>query len=136
MQKIRLFIVLSASSFAASAALAAPATPTSARVVDDLARLSDEFGDAATLAAWQRFDAAYGWPDFVKKIDVDASTDGALHVEPYHSAWVRDRIAPFLFREVTGDFDVRARLRVKGAAGDVAGGTWSLAGTTPRCRSA
>jgi hypothetical protein len=45
---------------------------------------------------------------------------------------VRDLNAPFLFQEVQGDFDVRARVRVRGAATDVAGGTWSLGGLLAR----
>lgn len=98
---------------------------------DDLAALSDEF-DGAALTGWTRFDQAMGWPDKIKLIDVGESTPGALHIEPYHSAWVRDLNAPFLFREVRGDFDVRARVRVRGRAGDIPGGTWSLGGLMAR----
>ncbi len=57
---------------------------------------------------------------------------GALRLEPRHSAWVRDAQAPFLFKTVTGDFDVRARVRVRGGSGDVPGGTWSLGGLMAR----
>lgn len=67
--------------------------------------------------------------------DVGATTPGALHIEPYHSAWVRDLYAPFLFREVQGDFDVRARVRVRGREGDIPGGTWSLGGLMARVPS-
>ncbi|KQW82251.1 DUF1349 domain-containing protein [Brevundimonas sp. Root1279] len=98
---------------------------------DDLTALSDEF-DGGELTGWTRFDQAYGWPDKIKAIDVGATTPGALHIEPYHSAWVRDLNAPFLFREVTGDFDVRARVRVRGHEGDIPGGTWSLGGLMAR----
>ena len=56
---------------------------------DDLAVLSDEF-DGAALTGWTRFDEAMGWPDKIKAIDVGETTPGALHIEPYHSAWVRD----------------------------------------------
>ncbi len=98
---------------------------------DDLAALSDEF-DGAALTGWTRFDEAMGWPDKIKAIDVGQTTPGALHIEPYHSAWVRDLNAPFLFREVRGDFDVRARVRVRGHAGEIPGGTWSLGGLMAR----
>lgn len=101
----------------------APPPPT------DFAKLGDEFDDPGSLASWKRFDATYGWPDFVKKV---AIADGVLHLEPLHSAWVRDRIAPFFYREVTGDFDVRARVKVHGANGDIPGGTWSLGGLLAR----
>jgi hypothetical protein len=108
------------------------ATPAFAQ--DDLAALSDEF-DGSALTGWTRFDEAFGWPDKIKVLDVGASTPGALHVEPYHSAWVRDLVAPFLFREVRGDFDVRARVRVRGHEGDIPGGTWSLGGLMARTPS-
>lgn len=96
---------------------------------DALATLDDDFGEASKLAEWTRFDQAYGWPDKLKRIDV---AGGVLHLEPYHSAWVRDLNAPFLFKTVDGDFDVRARVRVHGAAGPIPGGTWSLGGLMAR----
>lgn len=98
---------------------------------DELAALSDEF-DGAALTGWTRFDQAMGWPDKIRSIDVGETTPGALHIEPYHSAWVRDLNAPFLFREVRGDFDVRARVRVRGREGEIPGGTWSLGGLMAR----
>lgn len=109
--------------------LLAAATPALGQ--DDLAALSDEFNGEA-LTGWSRFDEAYGWPDKIKALDVGVSTPGTLHIEPFHSAWVRDLVAPFLFREVRGDFDVRARVRVRGREGDIPGGTWSLGGLMAR----
>ena len=107
------------------------ATPVLAQSAEDLSALSDEFNGPA-LTGWTRFDEAMGWPDKIKAMDVGETTPGALHLEPYHSAWVRDLYAPFLFREVRGDFDVRARVRVRGHEGDVPGGTWSLGGLMAR----
>ncbi|WP_269716603.1 hypothetical protein [Caulobacter sp. NIBR2454] len=98
---------------------------------DDLTALSDEF-NGTELSGWTRFDQAYGWPDKLKAIDLGKTTPGALHLEPYDVAWVRDLNAPFLFKEVQGDFDVRARVRVKSANGDIPGGTWSLGGLMAR----
>ncbi|HYC75435.1 hypothetical protein [Brevundimonas sp.] len=105
------------------------ATPAPAQ--DELASFSDEFNSGA-LTGWTRFDEAFGWPDKIKALDVGQTTPGVLHIEPYHSAWVRDLNAPFLFREVTGDFDVRARVRVRGHEGEIPGGTWSLGGLMAR----
>lgn len=105
------------------------ATPALAQ--DDLTALSDEFNSGA-LTGWTRFDEAFGWPDKIKALDVGETTPGALHIEPYHSAWVRDLNAPFLYREVAGDFDVRARVRVRGREADIPGGTWSLGGLMAR----
>jgi hypothetical protein len=105
------------------------ATPAFAQ--DELAALSDEF-DGTALEGWTLFHEAYGWPGKIKALDVGATTPGALHLEPHHSAWVRDLNAPFLFREVRGDFDVRARVRVRGRDGAIPGGTWSLGGLMAR----
>ncbi|HYC96528.1 hypothetical protein [Brevundimonas sp.] len=105
------------------------ATPALAQ--DELTSLSDEF-DSGVLTGWVRFDQAFGWPDKIKALDVGETTPGALHIEPHHSAWVRDLNAPFLFREVNGDFDVRARVRVRSQEGDIPGGTWSLGGLMAR----
>lgn len=98
----------------------------------DLSGLNDEFNGRELDAKWTRFDARYGYPSMLKAIDVGASTPGALHLQPYDSGWVRDKIAPFLFQTVEGDFDVRARVRVRGAQGEIAGGTWSLGGLMAR----
>ena len=99
---------------------------------DDLATLDDEFAARDGLGGWTRFDEHYGWPDKIKRLDIDATVAGALHLAPYHSAWVRDLHAPFLFKTVQGDFDVRARLRVKAKDSDVPAGTWSLGGLMMR----
>lgn len=111
----------------AAAATAQPQPPRT-----DLSAMNDEFEGRELAAKWTRFDARYGWPSMLKQIDVGQSVAGALHLQPYDSAWVRDRIAPFLFQNVTGDFDVRARVRVRGLNGPVPGGTWSLGGLMAR----
>lgn len=115
------------------AALAlACAVPASAQAPTSLAELSDEFDGGSLSPDWQMFHQLYGWPDKIRTMDVGRTTPGALHLQPYHSAWVRDLQAPFLFRRVQGDFDVRARVRVKGLENEVPGGTWSLGGLMAR----
>lgn len=98
----------------------------------DLSALNDEFDGAELDAKWQRFDQRYGWPSQLKTWDLGKTTKGALHLEPYDGAWVRDRIATFFFQPIEGDFDVRARVRVKGANAETPGGTWSLGGLMAR----
>lgn len=98
----------------------------------DLSAMNDEFNGATLDKKWLRYDQRYGWPDKLKKLDLGASVAGALHLEPYDSAWVRDRSAPFLFQTVEGDFDVRARVRVRGGTREAPGGTWSLGGLMAR----
>jgi hypothetical protein len=94
--------------------------------------MSDEFDGQVLDPKWARFDTRYGWPDKLKRIDVGTSVPGSLHLEPYHGAWVRDLNAPFLFQTVEGDFDVRARVRVRGGSTPTPGGTWSLGGLMAR----
>ena len=99
---------------------------------DDLAGLGDEFDARDNLDKWTLFHEAFGWPDKIRHWDIGKTTDGALNLQPQHSAWVRDLNAPFLFQTVRGDFDVRARVRVRGAERAIAGGTWSLGGLMAR----
>lgn len=94
--------------------------------------LNDEFEGETLSKDWTLFHAAYGWPDKIKAMDVGKTVKGALHLEPYDSAWVRDLQAPYLFKTVQGDFDVRARVRAKALNGDIPGGTWSLGGLLAR----
>ena len=118
----------------ATATTTAPATasPTAIAAIDDLATLDDEFERRDDLGGWTLFHDAYGWPDKLRSLDVGGRTAGALQLQPQHSAWVRDLVAPFLFKPVQGDFDVRARVRVRGEKNAVPGGTWSLGGLMAR----
>lgn len=110
-------------------------SPAPVAAQDDLTDLSDEFNDKQ-LTGWTRFDQSAGWTDKIKVLDVGKTTPSSLHLEPYHSAWIRELVGPFLYREVKGDFDVRARVRVRGHQGDIAGGTWSLGGLMARVPNA
>ncbi|HEY6544645.1 MAG TPA: hypothetical protein VIZ64_07090 [Dokdonella sp.] len=111
------------------AALAATGMPADAA---GLADLGDEFNDAGSLASWSRFHEVYGWPDKARQLDVDTTTPGALYLEPYDSAWVRDLHAPYLYKTVAGDFDVRARVRVRGKQTPAPTDTWALGGLLAR----
>lgn len=128
----RLLTILSLAAIAASSDAAAQRRGPSPPPRTDLSVLNDEFDTGQLAAKWTRFDRRFGWPDKLKKIDVGATTKGALHLEPYHGAWVRDLNAPFLFQTIEGDFDVRARVRVRGANSPTPGGTWSLGGLMAR----
>ncbi|HEX2205496.1 MAG TPA: hypothetical protein VHG91_19450 [Longimicrobium sp.] len=98
----------------------------------DLAALSDEFDDPASLAAWTSHAKAEGWPEQAARVDVGRTERGALYLEPGTSGWYADFRAPFLFKEVTGDFDARTRIRAAGKASAVPTVTWSLAGLMVR----
>lgn len=99
---------------------------------NDLAGLDDEFEARDDLGRWKVFHQEFGWPDKIRHWDVGRTTPGALNLQPHHSAWVRDLNAPFLYQTVQGDFDVRARVRVRGADSAIPGGTWSLGGLMAR----
>ena len=124
--------VLAAASLCSSSALIAQSRQANQPPRTDLSTMNDEFSATALDKKWVRYDQRYGWPDKLKRFDLGSGIAGALHLEPYDSAWVRDRSAPFLFQTVEGDFDVRARLRVRGTNSEVPGGTWSLGGLMAR----
>jgi len=119
------FLVLAAHVAAAQAARALPPR------TDELAALSDEFTSAASLARWKEFHTAEGWPSMTRRMGVDSAT-GELRLEPGTSGWYADFHGPFLFREVTGDFQVTTRLRADGPDGQVPTTPWSLAGLMVR----
>ena len=98
----------------------------------DLSAMNDEFGGDSLRPKWTLFHERYGWANMVKTMDVGKSVAGALHLEPHDSGWIRDKVAPFIFQTVEGDFDMRARVRVRSARGPVPGGTWSLGGLMAR----
>ena len=116
----------------ALAGVAAAQNPAVPSPTSDLAYLSDEFDGSALDPKWVRFDKEFGWPDKLKSMDVGRTSSGALNLQPFDSAWVRDMQAPFLFQRINGDFDVRARVRVRSSKGPVAAGTWSLGGLMAR----
>jgi hypothetical protein len=106
-------------------------------LADDLSRFDDEFERRDALGeGWTVFHERFGWPDKIRHLDIGRTTDGALNLQPYDSAWVRDLYAPFLYRVIEGDFDVRARVRVRGGDSDIPGGTWSLGGLLARVPNA
>ena len=104
-----------------------PAAP-----LPDIAPLSDEFDDAASLARWRSHAEAEGWPEMARAADVDRTAPGALYLEPHTSGWYADFRAPFLFREVTGDFVATTRVRAAGKSSPVPTVPWSLAGLMVR----
>lgn len=86
---------------------------------------SDEFNDAVTLSNWQQFHIVENYPDKIRSLTVK---DGILSIQPYASGWYADYQAPFLFKTIAGDFDVRAKVKVSGTSSDLPSSEWSLAG--------
>ena len=113
------------------AAAAVAAAPVPARTADPTV-LADEFRDPGTLESWRRFDRVEGWPDHARRVVIDPTRDGELVIEPHTSGWYEDFHAPFLFKEVSGDFVVTARVRADGVAHPTPRAAWSLAGLMVR----
>lgn len=90
---------------------------------------SDEFDSTASLSSWSRFDTVNGWPDHLRRLDV---VEGVLEIEPWTSGWYAEFHAPFLYREVSGDFLVTTRIAANGLATEVPTSAWSLAGLMVR----
>ena len=90
----------------------------------ELAALTDDFDDAATLPAWQRVSQREGWGrDPLAAFDVDQTRAGWLTIVPQTSSWYEDHVGEMLYREVSGDFLVEARIESRNRAGDGAPGS-------------
>jgi hypothetical protein len=98
----------------------------------DLADLSDEFGDPASLARWRQYHEVEEWPNMLRRIDIGDTSPGHLYLEPATSGWYADWHAPFMFKEVAGDFDATVRLSASGLRGGLPSRTWSLTGLMVR----
>jgi hypothetical protein len=91
--------------------------------------MSDEFSDANSKGAWQRLHVVERFPDKIKEISI---SNGQMKLVPYASGWYGDYQAPFLFKNINGNFDVRARIKVSGANDVLPQSEWSLAGIMVR----
>ncbi|HEU0025685.1 MAG TPA: DUF1349 domain-containing protein [Ktedonobacterales bacterium] len=119
----------SASGTATPAALApTAAAPTQ----DDLSPLSDEFNDAGSLAGWKNLSAVEGWPSQIERMDVNATSSGALYLVPYTSTWFDDYHGVFLYKEVAGDFMATTRIKATGKHSAVPTSAYSLTGIMAR----
>ena len=112
------------------ATLAAAAQPAASN--DDLQGLSDEFGDEKSLANWKQFHEAEGWRSMIKSIDVNKTTAGSLTLEPSVAGWFEEYQGAYIFKEVTGNFFVSARVKTRGRETEMPTMLWSLAGLMVR----
>lgn len=113
-----------------AAAVFAQETPA-VKTDDDLAALSDEFDNPDTLSDWLLLSESEGWIDMLKTLEIDPD-EGHLTIEPDASGWFEEYHGGYLYKEVTGDFIVTARLWSKGTETDIVNQTWSLAGLMAR----
>lgn len=104
---------------------------------DDLAVLSDEFGDTATQGNWLRvFDVERTGADQLERFDIDRTQKGWMTLTPYTSTWYRDYRGALVHKRVRGDFVATTRVHTSGRSGRGAPASqFSLAGImvrTPR----
>ncbi|UUO06947.1 hypothetical protein M4951_01225 [Blastopirellula sp. J2-11] len=111
---------------------------------DDLAPLSDEFDDGASIADWNRLYQTENWnADHLNLWDVDQTQAGRMVMQPHTTVWYQDWHGPMTYKEVTGDFIFTTEVHITDRddiggsdADDVPGdGQFSLGGVmirTPR----
>lgn len=92
-------------------------------------QLNDEFTDPESLKTWKWLHDTEGWPN---KVRDSKFTNGVLELEMGTSGWFADKNAPFLYKEVRGDFDIQARIKASGVKSNVSETLWSLGGLMVR----
>jgi hypothetical protein len=86
---------------------------------------SDDFTSATSLNNWQQFHTTENYPNKIRSLSIE---NGILNLQPYASGWYADFQAPFLYKTIVGDFDVRTKVKVSGLTGELPDSEWSLAG--------
>lgn len=102
----------------------------------DISALNDDFSDTSSLKKWSILHQVEKWPNKLNTLKIE---DGKLILEPRTSGWFQDGNAPFVYKTVNGDFDVKARVKSSGISSDIATSLWSLGGLmvrTPRKETA
>lgn len=99
---------------------------------DELQQLSDEFNDSSSLRKWSLFHQTENYPDKIREISINKKSSGQLRLQPKASGWYADNQAPFIFKTVSGNFDVRTRIKVSGEQTELPSVDWSLAGLMVR----
>jgi len=90
--------------------------------------LNDEFS-TNSLNQWTWFHQAENFPDKTRLAEIK---NGMLQLQTYASGWYADWQAPFLYKTITGNFDVRMRIKVSGLTAKLPQTEWSLAGLMVR----
>lgn len=88
-------------------------------------QIKDEFTDSATLNSWKQFHKEENFPSMINSLSIK---DGQLWLEPGTSGWYADFHAPFMFKEISGNFYVETRVKVTGKENELPQSMWSLGG--------
>ena len=85
----------------------------SAQTPLEIASLSDEFDDSASIDDWQRVNEVEGWNTEQLNIwDVDQTQNGRMVMQPHTVVWYENWRGPMVFKEVTGDFVITTEVHV------------------------
>jgi hypothetical protein len=87
--------------------------------------LSDNFASHSISAGWKFL---HETEKYQSKINSWYVQNGVLKIMPYTSGWYGDFQGPLLYRNVSGDFDVRLKIKVSDKDGELPLDEWSLAG--------
>lgn len=91
--------------------------------------LNEDFNSEQYQTNWNWLHTTEGWPNKIRKQELNS---GMLTLEMGTSGWFADKNAPFLYREIKGDFDIRTRLKASGVKNDISETLWSLGGLMVR----
>lgn len=91
--------------------------------------LNEDFNSDKSLTSWNWLHDKEGWPSKIRKQELK---EGMLTLEMGTSGWFADKNAPYLYREIKGDFDVRARIKASGINNATSETLWSLGGLMVR----
>jgi hypothetical protein len=102
-----------------------------------LGALSDDFGDSQTLSDWKLLSTVDQTPAKHDLLDIDSITPGQLTMRPLpldKNGWYGNFQGPFLYKEVTGNFLIAARVSAGVLAGpeDAPTRTFNTAGLMAR----
>lgn len=79
----------------------------------DLAALSDEFDEPASIVQWQRVNETEGWnADQLQAWNVNQTQPGRMVMQPHTAVWYQNWRGPMAFQTVTGDFAFTTEVHV------------------------
>jgi len=93
-----------------------------------LKSLSDEFNDEKTIGNWEKFSKTEKWPDRIEKLEIGKEVKGNLNFVPLFGGWWEGFHGSYIYKEVTGDFLVITKVKVKGKKTSLPTVSWNRGG--------
>lgn len=82
---------------------------------NDIAPLSDEFDNAASINQWSEVHNTEGWGARGAQLNqwtVNAGGSGQMVMQPHTVVWYEDWRGPLVFKEITGDFIITTKMQI------------------------